>query len=84
MTNNSIPLILFAAATMLMLPKIALAQHEDKDQFIDIQTVLSTLKYDIKYYSNDNFVGTRINGYQAEKCFIDKRAIADLKKHPTL
>ncbi|MGR5065212.1 M15 family metallopeptidase [Photobacterium sp. DNB22_13_2] len=35
--------------------------------FVDIQQVNSTIVVDIRYFSSDNFVGERINGYTAAK-----------------
>ncbi|MEO6366240.1 MAG: M15 family metallopeptidase [Luteimonas sp.] len=37
---------------------------------IDIQTLIPTIALDIRYAGIDNFVGTKIDGYEAPKCFL--------------
>jgi D-alanyl-D-alanine dipeptidase len=44
------------------------------DNFIDIQKVIPDVVMDIRYYSPHNFVGERVDGYLAPKCFLTKEA----------
>ncbi|MGP8154457.1 MAG: M15 family metallopeptidase, partial [Smithella sp.] len=63
-------------------PQIAHAADADKmpDSFIDIQKVIPEIVLDIRYYSQHNFVGERVEGYLAPKCFLTKEAAQALSK----
>lgn len=69
-----------AVATLLS----ACATSETKpDQFVDLKTVAPNIAYEIRYVTNNNFVGTRVDGYLAAKCLIHKdaaRALAEVNK----
>jgi len=56
--------------------QIAYSGDTDKmpDNFTDIQKVIPNVVLDIRYYGPHNFVGERINGYMAPKCFLSKEA----------
>ena len=42
--------------------------------FVDVQTLIPNAVYDIRYFGTDNFVGARVDGYEAPKCFLTKPA----------
>ena len=44
------------------------------DSFVDIQKVIPEVLLDIRYYGPHNFVGERVDGYMAPKCFLTKEA----------
>jgi zinc D-Ala-D-Ala dipeptidase len=44
------------------------------NDFVDIQDVTPSILLDIRYHTSHNFVGERIDGYNAPKCFLTKRA----------
>ena len=44
------------------------------DNFIDIQKVIPSVVMDIRYYGPHNFLGERVEGYLAPKCFLTKEA----------
>jgi D-alanyl-D-alanine dipeptidase len=51
--------------------------------FIDIQKVIPDVVLDIRYYSPHNFVGERVDGYLAPKCFLTTdaaQALAGVQK----
>jgi zinc D-Ala-D-Ala dipeptidase len=50
------------------------------DSFIDIQKVIPEIVLDIRYYGPHNFVGERVDGYMAPKCFLTKEAAEALAK----
>ena len=53
------------------------------DNFIDIQKVIPDVVMDIRYYSPHNFVGEKVDGYLAPKCFLTKeaaQALAEVQK----
>jgi D-alanyl-D-alanine dipeptidase len=55
---------------------IAHAAETDKigDNFIDVQKVIPDVALDIRYFTAHNFVGERVDGYLAPKCFLTKEA----------
>jgi D-alanyl-D-alanine dipeptidase len=72
---------------MLILVSLSFAQiaHTgdiDKmpDSFIDIQKVIPEIVLDIRYYGPHNFVGEKVDGYMAPKCFLTKEAAEALAK----
>jgi D-alanyl-D-alanine dipeptidase len=42
--------------------------------FVDAATVIDGLVVDMRYLGNDNFVGRRIDGYQAPRCILTRQA----------
>ena len=44
------------------------------ESFVDIQKVIPDVLLDIRYYGPHNFVGERVDGYMAPKCFLSKEA----------
>jgi D-alanyl-D-alanine dipeptidase len=48
--------------------------------FIDVVDVAPSIILDIRYYTPHNFVGERIEGYQAPKCILTRGAADALKK----
>ncbi len=44
------------------------------ESFIDVQAVIPSVLLDIRYYGSHNFVGERIDGYNAPKCILTKPA----------
>lgn len=47
--------------------------------FVYVHDVIETVQYDIRYYGEDNFVGTRIDGYLAPVALLTEEAAAALK-----
>jgi D-alanyl-D-alanine dipeptidase len=47
--------------------------------FVYVDQVIPTAQYDIRYYSNNNFVGSRIDGYDAPTAIITNEAAQALK-----
>lgn len=60
----------------LYLPQTAFSANTDKipDGFVDIQKVIPDIIMDIRYYGPHNFVGERVDGYLAPKCYLTKEA----------
>ena len=44
------------------------------EAFVDIQKVIPEVLLDIRYYGQHNFLGERVEGYMAPKCFLSKEA----------
>jgi len=49
------------------------------DGFVDIKEVIPSIQLEIRYYTQDNFVGQRIDGYESPKCILSKQAALALK-----
>ncbi|HEX3011558.1 MAG TPA: M15 family metallopeptidase [Syntrophomonadaceae bacterium] len=47
--------------------------------FVYVSQVVPNIQYDIRYYSNNNFVGTRINGYKAPVAILTNEAAKALQ-----
>jgi D-alanyl-D-alanine dipeptidase len=65
----------FALLLMLALAASALAQPAS---FVDAATVVAGLVVDMRYFGTHNFVGTRIDGYEAPRCLLTRQAAAAL------
>lgn len=50
------------------------------DRFVEIRTIIPDIIVDLRYYSEHNFLGRKVNGYNAEKCYITKEAADSLAK----
>jgi D-alanyl-D-alanine dipeptidase len=48
--------------------------------FVDVQKVAPSIMLDIRYFGPHNFVGEKIDGYNAPKCFLTKKTAAALSK----
>lgn len=48
------------------------------ESFVDVKEVITSLQLDIRYYGPHNFVGERIDGYNAPKCILTRKAAAAL------
>lgn len=48
--------------------------------FVEIREVIPNIILDLRYYSNHNFLGVPVTGYETEKCYITKAAADSLAK----
>ena len=81
MKNASIVLLL---ASIILLSACAgkkeISAIGNNDGFVDVKEFIPSVQLDIRYYTTDNFVGSRIDGYDAPKCFLTREAAVALKK----
>ena len=49
------------------------------DGFVELEKFIPTIKLDIRYYTSDNFVGERIDGYESPKALLTILAAEALK-----
>ena len=49
------------------------------ETFVYLNEIIPTAHYDIRYYGENNFVGTRIDGYKAPLAIMTRKAAAALK-----
>lgn len=50
------------------------------DSFVDVGSHIPTILLDMRYYGPHNFIGERIEGYNAPKCLLTQKATAALAK----
>ena len=50
------------------------------EQFVVVNDEIPSLVFDIRYYSDDNFLGTKVRGYESAKCILTRAASEALKK----
>ena len=50
------------------------------DLIVDLLSIAPTIQLDLKYLTGDNFVGDRIEGYDAELCLISRPAASALQR----
>ena len=73
---NSKVLFTLLILTALCFPRFAQAcAGLDKmpDAFVDIQKVIPEVLLDIRYYGLHNFLGEKVDGYQAPKCLLTRQ-----------
>jgi len=50
------------------------ARAQPAPGFVDAATVVDGLVVDMRYFGDDNFIGTRIDGYEAARCLLTREA----------
>ncbi|PCH59103.1 MAG: peptidase M15 [SAR86 cluster bacterium] len=48
--------------------------------FVDVAQLIPSLVVDLRYFGNDNFVGARVDGYEADRVYLAVEAAAALKR----
>src|SRR5262245_45182621 len=69
-----------AALALLLLLLTSRSAHAQTmpAEFVDAATVVDGLVLDMRYFGADNFVGRRIDGYEAERCLLTRPAAVAL------
>src|SRR5262249_379775 len=62
------------ALALLSAPMAAQAEPAMPAAFVDVAAVVEGLAVDMRYFGSDNFVGQRIDGYQAPPCLLARPA----------
>lgn len=78
MTMVTVPPALPRIAAMLVALLTSPAQAQTPAGFVDAATAVDGLVVDMRYFGNDNFVGRRIDGYEAGRCLLTRAAAAAL------
>src|SRR5258708_37111170 len=50
------------------------ASAETARGFVDVATTVEGLAVDMRYFGTDNFVGARVDGYEAARCLMTQQA----------
>ncbi len=69
------------AASQALAP--ALVLETPPVDFRDLGEVLAKARFDVRYHGTNNFVGTRVDGYEAARCFLTRpacEALADVAR----
>jgi len=69
-----ITLILFSFVQTVFASEISY----DKSDFLPVSALIDDAAYDIRYYSSNNFTGSRINGYNAPIAYMTKESLKAL------
>jgi len=73
-------LALIIGLGLLLLPSTGGSESNIPDRFVDVREVVPSLQFDIRYFGPHNFVGERIDGYDAPKCILTREAAAALAR----
>jgi D-alanyl-D-alanine dipeptidase len=73
-------IVVFALLSFSTLSDGTINEPPSKDDFIDLKEIMPNLRSDLRYYSDNNFVGQPIQGYNAAKAMLTKEAAYALKK----
>jgi len=65
---------------LISLSLISLQSSELPDGFVYLKDVIPDVQVELRYYTKDNFVGAKIDGYLQAKCILSKRAANVLKE----
>lgn len=57
-----------------------LIAQDDRSHFVNIQERIPTIQVDVRYYTVDNFVGARVDGYKRPVILLSKQAADALAK----
>ena len=52
----------------------------EKEGFVDVNRLIPSIRYDMRYATQENFLGTPVNGYEAPLCYLTKEAAYALQK----
>jgi D-alanyl-D-alanine dipeptidase len=58
----------------------SVSKQEMAKGFVDAATLIEGLVVDARYFGAENFLGTKVDGYQAPKCLLTKQAAEALAK----
>ena len=61
-------------------PTLSPATTMEQAGMVDIRAVVPGIAQDIRYFGSDNFVGARVDGYEAPRCFLMREAAEALAK----
>ncbi len=67
----------FALGLASLSPSPALS--EMPASFVDVSKVVPNARFDVRYFTSNNFVGARIDGYEAPRCFLSLPAATALR-----
>lgn len=66
--------------TFFLALSVNILSQEIPNGFVEIREVIPDIILDLRYATNHNFLGVKVDGYEAEKCYITKAAADSLAK----
>ncbi len=73
-------LLLIAVTLVQVFSGQCSAQNRMPDGFVDVKKAIPSAQFDIRYYGPHNFVGQKVDGYNAPRCILTKKAADALAK----
>ncbi len=70
----------FALTVLFILLSVAGQANALPEGFVYLTEVISDAKVELRYYTTDNFIGERIDGYSEPRCILTKAAAGALKR----
>ena len=61
-------------------PRVSGAQTAQAAGMVDIQSLVSDMRLEMRYASSNNFVGERVRGYEAARCYLLKPVAEALQR----
>ena len=77
-TRYLLSFFLFLTISSLLFAGACRASEQIPEGFVDIKNTIPDIELDIRYFGPHNFVGEKINGYNAGKCLLTKEAATAL------
>ena len=65
---------------ILLFPAGVFSSSELPRGFVDIEDIIPGIRIEARYFSEDNFIGQRIDGYESSRCYITAEAAEALKE----
>ncbi|MBV6505565.1 MAG: D-alanyl-D-alanine dipeptidase [Deltaproteobacteria bacterium ADurb.Bin026] len=72
--------IIFAFVQCVLIACPCFSEDKIPNGFIDLEKVIPSAVLDMRYFGMHNFVGEKVDGYNAPKCYLTRRAAEALKK----
>jgi len=72
--------IIFAFVQCVLIACPCFSEYKIPNGFIDLEKVIPSAVLDMRYFGMHNFVGEKVDGYNAPKCYLTRRAAEALKK----
>jgi D-alanyl-D-alanine dipeptidase len=72
--------IIFILAPFLLSNTPTIIVSKAPEEFVDVQEVIPSIVLDVRYCTAHNFVGRRVDGYEAPKCYLTQTAAESLKR----
>jgi D-alanyl-D-alanine dipeptidase len=69
-----------ALASILLLVHPGWTENTMPENFVDLKKAIPSVALEIRYYGDHNFLGTRVDGYQAPKCLVTAPSAEALAK----
>ncbi|WP_345974864.1 M15 family metallopeptidase [Sulfurimonas sp. HSL3-7] len=67
-------------ALLFILLTLTLFGNDKAQRFVNVNTLIPSIHFDMRYASNENFVGQAIEGYDDPICYLTKEAALALQK----